>query len=171
MVGGTVIRGCVGIAAVMVLASCSDEAAPASAPPPSGEWSKVDPCGLLADGEVAAHLSAAAVKPERDDVPGVGPGCTWLATDSPATLSVSLYEPPFRERDIERAKRKVDVGGKPAYVQADDKDYCLAYLDGGRAWVQLASDSASKDESSLPKTFECDRSFPVLEKVIKKLGW
>jgi hypothetical protein len=161
----------IGIAAVLLtMAACGSE--PVRSRPTGTPPSTVDPCTLLTDAEVTTHLGGTQATHKTDDLAGVGRGCRWDTQGSDASVSVLLNQAPLPDKDTTSAKRTVDVSGKPGYVQADDGRYCLVYISGGQTWFQFTSQSAKKGlPDPLPKTYECDRSVPVMAKVLSKLGW
>ncbi|WP_328606974.1 DUF3558 domain-containing protein [Amycolatopsis sp. NBC_00345] len=158
---------CAFAAGALLLAGRGGDNKPSTAPP-SNDWQKADPCALLTDAEAATLLGVAQVTHAREDLAGIGPGCTWKATGADASVGVLLNQPANQDRDVQHAKRRVDVAGKPGYVQADDGNYRLIYVDGGPAWIQFSGRSAKKD---VPKTYECDRSVPLPAKMVRTLGW
>ncbi|MET0235206.1 MAG: DUF3558 family protein [Kibdelosporangium sp.] len=161
-------------AAVLVLAGCSGSepsAAPPSAtpPPPTQPYVTTDPCTLLTDAEVSAHVGA-PVKGAVDDMPNVGRGCRWEAPGGEAYVSLNLNTPKFP--DVASARRTLDVGAKKGSVLADDGLYCLIYIDNGTPWLQFSSQSAQAGAPDpAPRTYECDRSVPLLRKVVTALKW
>ena len=167
-------------AAVLLLAGCSgSEQSPppppptapsaAPAPPPSRVQVATDPCTLLTDAEAGAHVGA-PVKGTVDDMPTVGRGCRWEAPGGEAYLSINLNTPKFP--DVSSARRTLDIGAKKGVVLADDGLYCLVYVDNGTPWLQFSSQSAQASAPDpVARTHECDRSKPVLEKVVANLKW
>lgn len=162
-------------AAVLLLAGCSGSEPSSSSPsaeqppPPSQVQVTTDPCTLLTDAEAGAHVGA-AVKATVDDMPNVGRGCRWEAPGGEAYVSINLNTPKFP--DVASARRTLDIGAKKGSVLADDGLYCLVYVDNGTPWLQFSSQSAQAGAPNpAPKTYECDRSVPVLQKVITSLKW
>lgn len=162
-------------AAVLMLAGCSGSepsaSPPSTAPPPPSSQIQVttDPCTLLSDAEASAHVGV-PVKGTVDDLPNVGRGCRWEAPGGEAYVSLNLNTPKFP--DVSSARRTLDVGAKKGSVLADDGLYCLVYVDNGPPWLQFSSQSARAGAPDpAPKTYECDRSAPVLRKVIANLKW
>jgi hypothetical protein len=97
----------------------------------------------------------------------VGPG---EAPGGEAYVSVNLNTPEFP--DVSTARRTLDAGTKKGSVLADDGLYCLVYVDNGPPWLQFSSQSAQAGAPDpAPKTYECDRSTPVLRKVIANVKW
>nr|WP_042179541.1 DUF3558 family protein [Kibdelosporangium sp. MJ126-NF4]CEL13879.1 hypothetical protein [Kibdelosporangium sp. MJ126-NF4]CTQ88247.1 hypothetical protein [Kibdelosporangium sp. MJ126-NF4] len=171
-----ITRTTVALAALALLAGCAgaDQPPPAasetpSAPPTRNEVKvTTDPCTLLTAEEVSAHVGA-KVSGVPDDLPTVGRGCRWEAPGGAAYLSVILNTPAFPDVSTS-ARRSVDIGGKKASVLADDGLYCLIYVNGGTPWLQFGSQSADTG-TPVAKTHECDRSTPLVQKVIANLKW
>jgi hypothetical protein len=162
-------------AAVLILAGCSgsepSSTPPPTAPPPPPSQIEVttDPCTLLSEADASAHVGV-PVKAAVDDLPNVGRGCRWEAPGGEAYVSLNLNTPKFP--DLSSAQRTLDIGAKKGTVLSDDGLYCLVYVDNGTPWLQFSSQSAQAGAPDpAPKTYECDRSVPVLQKVITSLKW
>ncbi|ALG10097.1 DUF3558 family protein [Kibdelosporangium phytohabitans] len=169
-----ITRILVPLAALSLLAGCSGSdqppAAPDAPPPPATNQVNVatDPCTLLTDDEVSAHVGA-KVSGVPDDLPTVGRGCRWEAPDGASYVSVILNTPAFPDVSS-TARRTVDIGAKKGSVLADDGLYCLVYVNGGTPWLQFGSQSADTGKP-VEKTYECDRSMPLVRKVVANLKW
>lgn len=162
------------MAAFLLVAGCgngSSAAPPSSAPPvppPHPVQVTTDPCTLLTEADASAHVGA-QVKGTPDDLPNVGRGCRWEAPGGSAYLSVILNTPAFPDLSG-TSQRTVDIAGKKGSVLADDGLYCLVYVNGGTPWLQFSSQSAETGVQ-VAKTYECDRSMPLVQKVMTNLKW
>lgn len=170
-----ITRIAVALAALTLVAGCGGSPeqppAPSGSAPPQTTHNRVqvatDPCTLLTNDEVSAHVGA-KVTGVPDDLPTVGRGCRWEAPGGASYVSVILNTPAFP--DVSSARRTVDVGSKKGAVLADDGLYCLIDVNGGTPWLQFSSQSADTGKQ-VPKTYECDRSLALVRKVATTLKW
>jgi hypothetical protein len=107
---------CAIAASALLLAGRGGDNRPGTAPP-SNDLQKADPCALLTDAEAATQLGVAQATHAREDLAGIGPGCMWKATGADASVGVLLNQPTNQDRNVQRAKRRVDVAGKPGCVR------------------------------------------------------
>ncbi|CAM3428177.1 DUF3558 domain-containing protein [Kibdelosporangium persicum] len=162
------------LAALLLVAGCGSDSSSTPPPPSSPEARSntvqiaTDPCSLLTNDEATAHVGA-PVTGAPDDLPNVGRGCRWEAPGGAAYLSVILNTPTFPDISTS-SQRTVDIGGKQGAVLADDGLYCLVYVNGGTPWLQFSSQSADTGKA-VARTAECDRSVPVIQKVVANLKW
>lgn len=137
----------------------------------SDAFSDVDPCSLLTEQDISAHLLGEKATPKRATNEFDRPSCTWGNPDASShEVKLMLWQPPLP--DVQKDSPSLPVGDRKGYVSIARSGGCMMDIDAGRAWLQFDTSVPAPEDGSLhPKNWECERVAKLGEKAIDKLGW